>query len=71
MRYLLGWTWLELERIMLSKYVNQRKTSTLFHSYVEFKKQTSKVKERERETNQETTENKMMVTRGEVGRGMG
>ena len=66
-------TWVDLEGIMLSE-KHQRKVDTIwFHSYVEFKKQYKWAKGEKRETNQEidsTIENKLMVTRGEVG-GMG
>ena len=65
-------TWMELERIMLSK-ISQKKASTIrFHSYVKFKRQRNKGKKTHKPINRLfTIENKLMVTRSELGKVMG
>ena len=53
-------TWMELESIVLTSEVSQKKANTIWiHSYVEFKKQTKdeqrKKKKRERENSKKQT----------------
>ena len=71
--------WMNLEGIMLSK-ISQRRTNTIsFYSYVEFKKQTTTTtttdEQGERRQTKKATiltiESKLIVTRGEVGGGVG
>jgi len=68
-------TWIELEGIMLSEISQSEKdkyhTISLMWNLRNKTKAQRKKRERERQTRRQTMKNKLIVTRGEVGGGMG
>ena len=61
-------TWMDLEGIMLSEISHRRTNTVCYHLYVESKKYNKLVNISKKEADSDT-ENKLVVSRGAVGRG--